>query len=331
MAWVRALPVLLALALVASCRSEESGPITGSETHFLSWCSSDGSCDGGFECVCGVCTAACSLSSQCEELGASAECLALGEKPADQTCSDAPAGATCEVACDGDADCFALPGEPRCDRGFCRRLASDCAAGELGDGDVVVLGDSFFADSGAITGELERLARERGALGTNAQYRDYSSSLITPFGGGADLADQYASARDEGSVRVAIVTIGGPDILLSSCPEPVDATCAGLQNAVSGAEALLQQMADDGVESVIDVSHPDPVDASFNARLAALRPLLQSVCAGSPVRCHFVDLAPTFEGHAEYLLPDGLNPTSEGAGVAAAVIWSAMQRHCVAQ
>lgn len=331
MAWVRALPVLLALGFFASCRSEESGPRTGSETHFLSWCSSNGSCEDGFECVCGVCTAACSLSSQCEELGSSAECVALRDKPADQTCSEAPAGATCEVACDGDSDCFVLPGEPRCDRGFCRRLASDCATGESDGDEVVVLGDSFFAESGEITSELERLARERGALEPGAQYRDYSSSLIAPFGGGADLASQYATARGEGSVRVAIVTIGGPDILLSDCPEPIDASCPGLQNAVSGAEALLQQMADDGVESVIDVSHADPVDEAWSAQLAALRPLLQSVCEASPVRCHFVDLAPTFEGHADYLLPDGLNPTSEGADVAAAVIWSAMQRHCVGQ
>ena len=331
MGWVRVFPIFLAFAWGAGCRGESQGPTTGSETHFLSWCSRDGSCEDGLACVCGVCTDGCSEASECAAYGESAECQTVAEKPADHVCSDAPVAAACEAACDGDAECAAFSEDLRCDRGFCRRLASDCVRGDVDASGVVVLGDSFFADTREIAAELERLARERDALGADEQYRDYSTSLITPFGGNADLASQYATARDEGAVRVAIATIGGPDLLLSACSEPVDETCQGLQNAVSGAEALLEQMADDGVETVIDVSHPDPVDETFRARLAVLRPLLQAVCEESPVRCHFVDLAPTFEGHTEYLLPDGLNPTSEGAVAAAAALWSAMQRHCVAQ
>jgi len=332
MGWVRAFPIVLAFAWVAGCRGESQGPTTGSETHFLSWCSRDGSCEDGLACVCGVCTEGCGEASECAAYGVRAECRDLADKPADQACSDAPVAAACEAACGDDADCTTFGEDLRCDRGFCRRLASDCVQGDVDASGVVVLGDSFFGASHEITAELERLARARGALDAGDSYRDYSSSLISPFGGGADLTSQYTTASEEGAVRIAIMNIGGPEVLLSACPEPPDATCPGLQSAVAGAEALLQRMADDGVEAVLDVSHPDPADETFRAQLSVLRPLLRDVCEASPVRCYSLDLAPTFEGRTdEYLLSDGLNPTTQGANVAAAVIWSAMQRRCLAQ
>ncbi len=333
MSWVRALPLLLAFAALAACRGEDPGPTTGSETHFLSWCSSDGSCDDGLSCLCGVCTEACSATSECAEFGRSAECLAVADKPADQACPNAPVAAACEAACAEDADCASLGEEVRCDRGFCRRLADDCAEGQIAAREVVFIGDTFFGDSHEIPAELERLARSTGALDAGESYRDYSSSLITPFGGGADLASQFTTARAEGAVRVAIVTVGGPDIVLpGSCPEPPDGSCPAIQNAITGAEALFQRMADDGVAAIVNVFYPDTLDASLNARLAALRPPVRATCDSSPVPCHFIDLAPTFAGRSDTLLiEDGINPSTEGAVASAAVIWSAMQRLCLAQ
>lgn len=333
MAWVRAFSVLLAIAWAASCRSEDSGPTTGSETHFLSWCSSDDACDDGLTCVCGVCTAACTEQSACAAFGAGAECLNIDDRPADQICSDAPSAAACEAECGHDAECETLGAELRCDRGFCRQLAAECARGEVGGAEVVLLGDSFFGESREITTELERLARSSGALDADESYRDHATTFITPFGGNADLASQYAAARDEGAVRVAILTTGGPDLISpGACPEPPDETCAAIQNALAGSQALFQQMADDGVDAIVDVYYPDTLDASLNERLAVFRPLLRSACASSPVPCHFVDLAPTFEGQSEaYLLDDGINPSTEGAIASAAAIWSSMQRFCLAQ
>jgi hypothetical protein len=195
----------------------------------------------------------------------------------------------------------------------------------------VVLGDAFLADSGEVTTALEALARETGALGEAEQYRDYSSSLITPFGGMADLTNQYAAASSEGSVRVVIMDAGGPNALLT-CPEPPTEACPALQDAVGGAEALWQQMADDGVEAVVDFFYPDPEDAILLAKFDVLRPLIQAACEASPVSCHFLDLRPTFEDRSsEYLLSGGIVPSPEGSTATAAVLWSLMQRRCIAQ
>jgi hypothetical protein len=327
---VRWLLLVSALLLACGCDGEATGPTAGSETHFLSWCSSAGSCGEGLDCLCGVCTASCSATASCASLAASAECLAVGSRPADQACPDAVA-AFCEVACSVDADCAPLGGAHRCDRGFCRRLAPECPTQQVSASEVVVLGDAFLAESGQVTAELEALARSAGALGAAENYRDYSSSLITPFGGVADLTDQYATALAEGPVRVVVMDVGGPDSLLT-CPDPPTQTCPALQNAISGADALWQQMAADGVEAVIDFFYPDPGDATLQAKFDVLRPLMQATCDGSPAACYWLDLQPTFAGRAqEYLLPGGINPTAAGSAATAQAIWSVMQQNCIAQ
>jgi hypothetical protein len=211
-------------------------------------------------------------------------------------------------------------------------MAADCETGRVSGNEVIVLGDSFLAESGQVTAELEGLARAAGALGADEQYRDYSSTLITPFGGMADLTTQYAAARAEGAVRIVIMNAGGPDVLLGSCPEPPTEACPALQNAVAGADQLWLQMAQDGVETVVDFFYPNTTDATLNAKLDVLRPLMQATCEASPVGCHWLDLRPTFEGHSdEYLLTGGILPTQAGSAATAAAIWSLMQRSCVAQ
>jgi len=228
-------------------------------------------------------------------------------------------------------DCAALGAAHRCDRGFCRRLAPDCETGRVAGGEVVVLGDSFLAESRRVTADLESLARAAGALAAEERYRDYSSTLITPFGGVADLTSQYASARAEGAARIVIMNAGGPDALLS-CPEPPTEACPALANAVAGAGALWSQMAEDGVEAVVDFFYPDPDDASLRAKFDVLRPLLEATCESSAVPCAWLDLRPSFEGRqGEYLMPGGIIPTAAGSTAAAAAIWSLMQRRCLGQ
>lgn len=320
-----------ALALAWGCRRTDPGPTTGSETHFLSWCSSSESCGEGLECVCGVCSKSCSDASSCAELAPTAECLALDSRPADESCEDTPVEMACEVRCTLDADCVGLGNAHRCDRGLCRQPAHDCETGGVSGGEVVVLGDSFLGDSHAITAELETLARNAGALDEAESYRDYSSTVVTPFGGMADLATQYTAAQQEGAVRIVIMDVGGPDALLS-CPDPPTQACPSLMNAIDGADELWRQMADDGVEAVVDFFYPDPEDASLKAKFDVLQPLMHAECERSPASCHFLDLHPTFDGHEdEYLLPGGINPTEEGSAATAAAIWSLMQRSCIAQ
>jgi hypothetical protein len=59
--------------------------------------------------------------------------------------------------------------------------------------------------------------------------------------------------------------------------------------------------------------------------------MLQDSCEASTLECTFVDLRPTFDEQSSYLMPAGILPTTEGAGAAAALLWSVMQQRCIAQ
>jgi hypothetical protein len=320
---------LLAVWALTGCRSEDVRPTTGSETHFLSRCDDGDSCGEGLECLCGVCTRACERASDCSAVAASAACRALEDRPSELSCS-APVEASCEVSCSAQADCVPLGDGYRCDRGLCRQLPEACKAGSVPSHEVVLLGDLFLADNGQITSTLEALARDAGAIGADERYRDYSSTLVTPFGGGDDPATQYATARSEGAVRVVIMDAGGADALLT-CPEPPGADCPALDNAVTATSELLEQMASDGVEDVVLFFYPDPEDTGLGAKFDVLRPVLQAACEASASRCHFLDLRPTFSGGEGLLEEGGILPTAAGSTAAAATIWGLMQARCIAQ
>lgn len=263
-----------------------------------------------------------------------------------------PAEAICDVPCAADADCGPVASGLVCASGFCRAsgdlgtessTVSESSAGLTGNpetcsetgtlgSEVVVLGDVFIAQDGAIIAELETLAREAGALASSDSYRDYASttqnSLSMP---GVLLLDRYTAAESESAVKVVIMNGGGSDLLLRTCGDPPTADCPLMLEAVAGANQLLARMAADGVENVVWFYYPDPMDAQLLAELDVLRPLLEEVCATASVPCHWVDLRPTFDGHyAEYMQSDFV-PTAEGARAAAAQVWSTMQRECIAQ
>jgi hypothetical protein len=193
-----------------------------------------------------------------------------------------------------------------------------------------LLGDLFLADSGLITATLEGLARDAGAIDPEESYRDYSSTLVTPFGGGDDPATQYATARGDGAAKVVILDSGGADALLV-CPDPPTATCPALDNAVTATTELLDQMARDGVEDIVLFFYPDPDDAGLAAKFDVLRSLFQESCDSSATRCHFLDLRPTFTEREGYLQDGGLLPTETGSVATAGVLWGLMQARCIAQ
>jgi hypothetical protein len=96
----------------------------------------------------------------------------------------------------------------------------------------------------------------------------------------------------------------------------------------------MDRMAADGVESIIYVFYPNPVNNStLQARLDVLRPLIQQTTTTSPIRTHlFLDLRPIFEGHyGEYVLSDGIHPTAAGSQATADAIWNLMRQNCIAQ
>jgi hypothetical protein len=125
---------------------------------------------------------------------------------------------------------------------------------------------------------------------------------------------------------------GGADVLAGTCDTPPTQSCPVLANAAAATQQLLSQMAADGVQHVVYAFYPNPVDAALQAKMDALRPLVQQACDSSPVPCHWLDLRPTFAGHyGDYVLADGMNPTDAGSAATAAAIWSTMQQNCVAQ
>jgi hypothetical protein len=197
---------------------------------------------------------------------------------------------------------------------------------------VVVLGDSFFGASHQITAYLEDLARASGALAVGERYRDYSAVRDNSLALGSNgIAAQYSAAAAEAPVEVVIMNGGGTDVLAGSCATPTS-DCPVIVDASIAAEAVLSQMATDGVAHVVYAFYPDPVDVELRAKVDALRPLIESVCQASPAPCHFIDLRSTFGSfYEEYIQPDGINPTAAGSQATAAAIWETMQTNCIAQ
>jgi hypothetical protein len=196
--------------------------------------------------------------------------------------------------------------------------------------EVVVLGDSYFATTHEVTGYLEALAREDGALSAGERLRDYSnltSNALAWMGFG--IASQYENAQAESEIGVVIMNGGGADVLLGSCDE-VNAECPVIMDAARALETLFVQMNTDGVEQIVFVGYPNPVPDDISAKMSVLRPLLEQACSASAVPCVWLDLRPTIDGReAEFILPDGINPPSAGAEASARAIWNVMKESCI--
>lgn len=109
--------VLLSCALFACAKSTVAE--NSSETHFLASC--EDRCDGGLDCICGVCTEACELGSSCTYLTTAARCVANESA----SCDPVP---TCDVECERDADCAALD-DRVCEAGRCREILMSVSDG----------------------------------------------------------------------------------------------------------------------------------------------------------------------------------------------------------
>lgn len=229
------------------------------------------------------------------------------------TTVDPTGGETHFLTCEVDQDCRALSPSLHCEQGVCQPPAESEGASSA----PLVVGDSFFASEHRLAPALEVIAQQ--------SYRDHSSlfdNTLALYGRG--IAEQYAAGKTAQPVKVVIMAGGGADALLGSCQAEL-ATCPLLQSAAAAARELLAQMAADGVGRVVYVYYPDPSEPALRAKIAALRPLLERVCADATVPCRWVDLRSSFEGRAtEYLAPDGMNPSALGAEVSALEIWKAL-------
>jgi hypothetical protein len=198
-----------------------------------------------------------------------------------------------------------------------------CQKGEVAGNEVLLIGDSFIALNRSITNALQRLARAAGALEQNETYQDRSVSGTTLANN--QIPSQYTGAS--GTPKVVLMDGGGNDCLLNNAGDA----------AVTAATSLFQTMGQRGTQKVVYFFYPDPQGAlgmgTLKTCLDGIRPRMKTLCESlaSP-KCYFIDLRPVFEGHySEYILSDGIHPTTQGGDAVGQAVWSLMQQNCIAQ
>ena len=254
-----------------------------------------------------------------------------------------------------------------------------CVTGKVTPDEVVMLGDSYFDPVWANTAlDLFADAQNAGALAANVTYRHYYIGAASMAWGNPGtqfyipyqydpMAKTDTAVTNPKDIKVVITDGGGNDVLIgdTTCEQtapPGNASCTmTVQNAIAKAQSMLQEMASDGVESIVYVFYPhlDPAGGgilampapSVNETLAYAYPLAENICCGSaftstatnyscsgkPIpssntKCVFVDTRPAFEGHvADYIKSDHVHPTPAGAQVIADLVWNAMKANCIAQ
>lgn len=334
---------LIATALGLACWSAcdpKAEPSYGSETHFLVSC--DAACPEGSDCICGVCTRACSASTECTALDSNAICSALAPRVAEGRCAVTGEGSVCELNCLTDADCASLSTGFNCQAGVCRsgprvnatdlEPVSSCIPPALAPSEVLILGDALIELS-TFTARLEQLALDAGLLAENEHFRDHAAAMTSVLSQAGSLSffDQYAGARSEGRARVIVLDGGETDMLNADCGSDLSYTCPIIQATVSGFQKLLRQFAADEVQHVVYFFYPDPRDnPKLKAHLDVLRPLFENACGQSPVACHWIDLRPTFSADPNYLGADGIVLSEAGGNAAAELVWARMQQRCLA-
>lgn len=207
---------------------------------------------------------------------------------------------------------------------------SSCQTGMVQANEVVFLGESFIAQTGAIPRLTSELAREAGVIGMNESYRSFAVSGTQLTTG--EIPAQYARAKAAAPVKIVLMDGGGNDLLIGSrCMRGFDASCKEVVDVVADMFADFQA---DAVSDVVYFFYPDPMGIGANIKEAMdiLRPEMKKFCdqSASP-RCSWVDQRESWEGHYDAYTSDGIHPTEEGSEASARQIWDAMVEHCVAQ
>lgn len=257
--------------------------------------------------------------------------------------------------------------------------ASDCVKGSVTPNEVVMLGDSYFDPAWANTAlDLFADAQDAGSLAANTTFRHYYIGAASLGWGNPDtqwyipyqydpMAKTDTAVMNPKDIKVIIMDGGGNDVLIgdNSCETtapPGNTSCTTtIENAISKAKSLMQEMVSDGVGTIVYLFYPhlDPAGGGIlltpaptvNEALDYAYPLAESVCCGSsftstasnytctgtPVagastKCLFVDTRPAFEGHlSDYIKDDHVHPSPVGAQVMADLVWNAMKASCIAQ
>jgi lysophospholipase L1-like esterase len=198
--------------------------------------------------------------------------------------------------------------------------------------EVLVIGDSFLALSHEITKRLEQNAKNAGILDSSDKFRDNSVSGTLLYGGMApSIPDQYKNGVKAGTVKYVIMDGGGNDCLMGTGQPPYNADSPFIKNATNSVKNLLTQMRSDGVVKVFYLFYPDPQQdlGGLKGKLDVLRPLIQNeVNKSITPKAYWLDLRPIFLGkYSQYILQDGIHPTTAGSIAVADAIWAEMQKN----
>ncbi len=217
---------------------------------------------------------------------------------------------------------------------------------------VVLIGDSYV-NWGTHTFQAD-LARESGAT-----FRMYAMGGASMATGGITtmIPVQFENAvRADRDIHVVIMDGGGNDILVPAatwvdggdCKNRADSpsipVCRQIvQASLEREQVLMDRMADVGVRDLIFFFYPIVPNNTFlggrnpNAIATWALPQAKAGCdaafdrTGGRLRCHFVDMVPVFQGHADYFARGDIHPNTKGSAAMAKTIWSTMKSACVAQ
>lgn len=206
-----------------------------------------------------------------------------------------------------------------------------CVKGAVRASEVVFIGESFIAQTGAIPRLTTELARQAGTIAMNESYRSFAVSGTQLTTG--DIPNQYTRAKAAGAVKVILMDGGGNDLLFGTnrCMGSFDAGCKEVVDVVAKLFATFHA---DGVKDVVYFFYPDPmgIGAQIKAAMDILRPEMKKLCDGTTdVRCIWVDQRKSWDGNYDKFTSDGIHPTEAGAMASAKQIWDAMVAYCVAQ
>jgi len=150
--WALVLASSLGLVVaLGGCGKVSSEPSLGGETHWLRNCVDGAACGAGLECLCGVCTTACTDDASCDRVGAGASCSPASVSSHASSCDLQAPNLVClpvagELASDSDTPfgwlqtCGVL-GHPGCGAGLecfcgvCTMACSDDASCSAWEGD----------------------------------------------------------------------------------------------------------------------------------------------------------------------------------------------------
>jgi hypothetical protein len=198
----------IAIAVVAACGQDKSGPKTGSNSNWLVACVDAAECGEAGACLCGACSRECSDDSDCAGLD-NAHC----------STSDQTAAATlCGGPSDGAGLCL-----PRCSPGSCRSGQScvdgGCVLSEMPDSEFCAPAREPTADAQLNEDELITLIQMNRVAGTVACDSGENVAAAPPLQLDGQLrCAARIKALDQDSTGVSGLT----DSLGRDAPERID-------------------------------------------------------------------------------------------------------------